>query len=352
MISKRNGKIEILCFIFCVCVLLYHVNNDLWDGAKTLFDGVTFFSHGRTGVEFFFLVTGYLTAKSAKKIISSDNPIPIGQTTFDFVLKKVKSVFTPHIILCVLTCLLLIFNNKLTAEKFLNKLPSVFFLQATGLTDDYFIAVEWYLCAMFFAIAVVFPLLLKSFDFTSKVVAPVGSALLIGYMISKYDKLPSSLVPDSFLSPNNIRGLAVVLLGVFCFYISERIKSTDFSKKQKALLVAVENISWIISLYFMVSTINKRYEGIIVYVFALAVSLTFSRDFECKIYNNSFVNYLGRISLTVYLSQNLVRNFVKFNIDCSNTMYVILVVALTVITGVVIDFICNNLKKIKLKNNY
>lgn len=352
MKSKRNGKIEILRFVFCLCVLFYHINNDLWGGEKVLADGLSFFSHGRTGVEFFFLVSGYLAAKSAAKYKASENRPSIGRSTYDFMLKKVKSVFTPHIILCTLTVILLTVDGKMTFDKFLDKLPSLFFLQATGITDNYFIAVEWYICAMLFALVIIYPMLLKSFDFTSRVIAPVGSSLLIGYMISKYDKLPSSLVPDPIISPSNLRGLAVILLGVFCYTLSEEIKCLDLKKQYRFVLIAVENVCWIISLYFMVSTIQKKYEGIIVYVLALAVTLTFSRSFDNKLYNNPFVMYLGKVSLTVYLSQNLVRNFVKFNIpSASNLQYVILVTILTVIMGILIDFICSKIQKIKLTKN-
>ncbi len=52
---KRNGKIELMRFVFCISILLYHINSDLWDGKKLLSDNISFFAHGRTGVEFFFL---------------------------------------------------------------------------------------------------------------------------------------------------------------------------------------------------------------------------------------------------------------------------------------------------------
>lgn len=347
MTAKRNGKIELLRFIFCICVLLYHINKDLWGGEKLFCDNLSFFSHGRTGVEFFFLVTGYLTAKSAAKLVSADKKSPIGQSTFDFMVKKIKSVLIPHFILCGLICILLIANGKLDFTLFLDKLPSLFFLQTTGLSTKYFLAVEWYLASMFFALVIIYPLLLWNFDVTSKIIAPVGSSIMIGYMISKYGNLPSSFETDPILTPDNLRALAVVLLGVFCYVISEKIKETEFTKVQRYALIAVENICWIASLLYIVSDLNGKYEGIVVYVFALAVSLTFSRNFECKLYNNSFVYYLGRISLTVYLSQNVARNFVQFYFDTSNVMYVVLVTALTILLGVIVDFVCQRINKRK-----
>ena len=129
----------------------------------------------------------------------------------------------------------------------------------------------------------------------SKAVAPVGATLIIGYLISRYQQLPSGLNPDPIIAPCKLRGLAVVLLGVFCYTLSEKIKSSDLRKAKTVALVAIENLCWLISLWFVISNADSRYEGIIVYVIALAVTLTFSRDFECKLYNNPLVMYLGKI---------------------------------------------------------
>lgn len=353
MSSRRNGKIELLRFIFCICILFYHICKDLWDGKKLIADGFSFFDHGRTGVEFFFLITGFLAAGSAAKLIKQQSNISIGKSTYDFIFKKIKSIFIPHIILCTLMICLLAFNDKLTMKVFLNKFPSIFFLQATGITYDFFIAVEWYICSMLFALCIIYPLLLKNFEFTSNVIAPVGSSLLIGYMISKYNMLPSSPVPDPLISPNNLRGLAIVLLGVFCYSMCERIKSLKLKRNQKYFLVAAENICWIMSLYFIVSNVHKKYEGIVVYILAVAVTLAFSRKFDSKFYNNAFVMYLGRISLTVYLSQNLVRNFVRLNIKPSqDSGYVILVTFLSIAMGVIIDMLVREINTaIQKKNN-
>lgn len=344
MQKGRNGKIELLRFVFCICVLLYHINNDLWGGDKLIASGISFFSHGRTGVEFFFLVTGYLTAKSAAKLRSTQERINIGNATCTFMGRKVKSVFLPHIILCALMFIFLTAEGKMTLGKFLEKLPSLLFLQTTGLTDNYFIAVEWYICSMLFALVIIYPLLLKSFDFVSKVAAPVVSSVLTGYMIYTYGKLPSSLDPDPIISPSNLRGLAVVFLGVFCYAVSEQLRTAELSKAQKIMLAAVENICWLASLIFIISDASDEFEGIVVYLLAAAVAIVFSRDFSgVKLYSNSFVMYLGKISLTVYLCQNLIRKIAEYHFDCGKRLYVLLVVVLTVLTGAAIDFICTRI---------
>ena len=60
--SKRNGKIELMRFVFAIVIACFHLNMGI-------------FSSGMLAVEFFFIVTGYLLAKSLSKYnhAKSDN---------------------------------------------------------------------------------------------------------------------------------------------------------------------------------------------------------------------------------------------------------------------------------------
>lgn len=57
---KRNGKIELLRFLFAVIIVLHHSRQLLGD-ENCLFLG------GSLGVEFFFIVSGYLMMSSIEK---------------------------------------------------------------------------------------------------------------------------------------------------------------------------------------------------------------------------------------------------------------------------------------------
>ena len=66
--KQKNGSVELLRFVFTSIVIFFHINLDLWDQKKVVAVirdvPVTFFSHGNIGVEFFFIVTGWLMAKT------------------------------------------------------------------------------------------------------------------------------------------------------------------------------------------------------------------------------------------------------------------------------------------------
>ena len=69
--SGRNGNIDLMRFVFCLIIILYHINNrlDLNPPFGLSEKYFSFCGEGRIGVEFFFIVSGYLLAVTAKKTI-------------------------------------------------------------------------------------------------------------------------------------------------------------------------------------------------------------------------------------------------------------------------------------------
>lgn len=347
MPAKRNGKIELFRFIFCIIIILYHIGCDFWNGKEFFNGSLSFFGNGRTGVEFFFLVSGFLTAKSAYKL-SQNRQYTIGKSTYDFMFKKIKSVFTPHIIVCILSAVYLaVYSDKLFYD-ILKRLPSVLFLERTGISETPFVKVEWYLASMFFALVIVYPLLLKNYDFTAKVIAPAGSALLIGWLIHNYGMLANKWCDSAFTYLTNIRALAVILLGIFCFEISQQIKIK--TKTQKFLLCIIENGCLLFSIFYTTSVMDKKYEGVIVYLLAAAVTLAFAAKNNSGFYSNKLFAYLGRISLPIYLCQDFTRALInKLLPETGNKEKMIIIVIVTVVLGVLIDVLCRYIDKFMKK---
>lgn len=66
--KQRNATIELMRFLFASSIILFHIAGTLWDRKLILFSGeefkLTLFRNGYIGVEFFFLVSGFLMAKS------------------------------------------------------------------------------------------------------------------------------------------------------------------------------------------------------------------------------------------------------------------------------------------------
>ncbi len=349
MSSKRNGKIELLRFFFCISVLLFHAGSDVLGKGVEINRYFAFFERGRTGVEFFFLLSGFLAAKSALTFQSSNNTI--GSNTFNFIFRKIKTILPYHIFAVILSVLQLYLYSDNFIFEFANRFPGIFFLQRTGISNYDLISVEWYICSMLLALAVIYPLMLKNYDMTTLVFAPVASSLMIGYMIKTYGTMPSSNDFETYTYSCNIRAFALILLGCFCFRISEKIKAYDFSRAEKNCLIVVENVCWIISVYYVVSKINQKYVSYVIYFMALGITLTFAGSRFSKLYNNEFVYYLGKLSLPIYLCQNIARNIVKYELSfLSAPLKIIAILLLALLLGILSQLICGKIKNIKPKN--
>lgn len=333
--SYRNGKIEILRFIFSLVIVFYHLNSDIWDGKKYFGDDFSLFGNGRIVVEFFFLVSGFLLAKAVDKINKSNPTISLGEDTVRFIYKKVKTLFFPHIVIILLTIIYRYQYEEEFVSYLLERGSSVFFLNAVGVGSAAFIPVEWYISAMLVSFAIVYPLLRSKFDTVSLIVAPVGATVLIGYLIREFGLLSNNATNFNQI----IRGLAGILLGVFVYRASQYIRKLNLKGFKKFLLIVFENALWLIVFYFIVSRESRKVEGFIVYVLAIAIAICFSRDFKTVIYQNKLIMFLGKVSLYIYLSQNIVRWYVAEQMDyLSNKEHFLVVVFGTILLGLVVYF--------------
>lgn len=138
-----------------------------------------------------------------------------------------------------------------------------------------------------------------------------------------------------------------MLLGCFCYAFSEKIRASrpTFSRWQRVLLAVIENVCWLSSMLFVVSRISQVYEAYVVYFMALGMSLTFSRDFTSSLYDHRGVYYLGRLSLPIYLCQNIARGIAAHNVSHLRVRWQILfIMAVAILIGVVADAIYNTIK--------
>ena len=328
---KRNGKIEIFRFVFCIIIVLYHINLDIWNGDLLIGEHLSFFIHGRTGVEFFFLLSGFFMAKSLYNRKQPDTSI--GVDTVCYVYRKIKAVFFPYMLLSCVTVIYILFTRSDAMEYTVDRLPSLLFLQRTGIADEGFITVGWYISSMLLAIAVIYPFLGKFYDSVSLIAAPVISSLAIGALIHETGHLPQRAFAG-FIHLANIRAIAVVLLGVFTFRVSRYLMDQKLSKAKWTALIITENLCWIISFYYMVSVHSEKYEGHITYLMAAAVAICFARELR----GNHITEVLGRLSLPIYLSQSIVRKIVNEQFDALNDITrALLIVSGTLFIGLIVD---------------
>lgn len=314
---KRNGKIELMRFVFFVCILFNHLNSDIWNSELQITDHITFFRHGNIGVEYFFLISGALMAKSIRSRIQREaaGQLPasasIGDETLGFLWRKLKPILPCHIVFSVpLVILVCAFNWSSNPLLFLDYFFSLLLLHRTGLANRLLIGGEWYISSMLLCMVLLYPLAKRHYKTFTHLVAPFCALMLLGYMNLSAGTLSNVSLVNGITYHCNYRAFAELMLGMVCYEISLVISRKTFTRIQQLFLSVLEAAGYLLTLLFTCSSLSSAYEFHVLFFLWISVTLSFSGKGllnESKLFQNEVCRYLGAISLPAYLSQNLVR---------------------------------------------
>ncbi|MBR3187958.1 MAG: acyltransferase [Lachnospiraceae bacterium] len=355
--KQKNGSVEFLRFLFTSIIIFFHINLDLWDQKKIIAVirdiPVTFFNHGNIGVEFFFLVTGWLMAKSIySRYIQTKTTSYAGGTgnmrsagktgntgnegiaggngsedyeggtvtglfseTINFVTHKARAIFPYYLLACALTPLVRVMTDRmLTFSYFLNRLPSLFFLQRVGIGKP-FIGCTWYLSSMLIALVVAYPLCRRFYKAYTLFIAPVLCAVLLGAIIVFTGSLGDIDDWFFFTYKTNIRAFAEISMGATAFEISRRMQGRVYPAAVRILLSLTALTCMSLSIAYMCSAMEGRLGIGVFYLLFVLVVIAFSGEgilCHAGCFSHPLFSYLGRISLPMYVTQTLLRRSVPW----------------------------------------
>lgn len=308
--SQRNGKIEFLRFLFCSIVFLYHIAEKTIGLNYEIFENITFFGKGYFGVEFFFVVSGYLMASTAFK--NQENGLQLASDTISFMKRKLMAVLSYHLIVFSVTFIGVTLFNSFTVvevfQRFIDSLPNLLLIQRSGLYNVDVLGVEWYISDMLMAMFILYPLCRKYYHNFTKIIAPVISLLIVGYLIKETGKLSGSTAWSVLVSKTLLRAIAEICAGSVLFEIVRSLKKLKFSKKDKVLLTVLEIVSYLLVIGYIIVPSSRKYDGTFLIFLCVGVCLSFSQvTYGNRLFNNKFCVFLGKMTLPLYLCQSLVR---------------------------------------------
>lgn len=312
--AKKNGKIELLRFVFAVSVVLYHCQRHYMDIPKERID-LAFFPGGYIGVEFFFLLAGFLMAKSISKKDSAQT-YDLGLETVQFTWRKIKAILPWHF-----AAFGIMFAGRAILERcsflemcrdFLEMLPNLFLFDKAGFNFGNLNRVEWYITCMIFGVMILYPVCRRYYSMFVHVFAPVGGLLLLGYLAENFGSFSNVNRWNGFIFVCMIRAVAEISLGAVSFEISRALEKTELSAMKRKILTAAEIGCYLSAFCYIVSTMPHKYEIYVLLVLMIAIALTFSgKVYGNEIFNNPWCYFLGKASLPIYLSQVLPLDFVE-----------------------------------------
>lgn len=300
---NRNGEIELWRFIVALVIVNSH--------CTYLQANCCLLHYGRIGVEFFFILSGYLLAGSALKVsnVSTTATWPdIHRETTAMLLRKMKSFFPETLISCLIACCFYAVWIRPDFQKMVQVTISVMFgnacmLNMTGLFTFGINGPTWYLSTLLICSAILFTIILRWGN--SPLYLIFGWLLLGGiYMHNPHPDIPGVQPAFGIIKEGNIRGFAEMLMGVSLYPVVQRLKEASVSKAAAIVLMLVK---WGACLFFLCyayrASFIGRNAGFILLVICTMIVLMFSEKcYDRGWYRHPLLSFLGKFSLSLYLS--------------------------------------------------
>lgn len=355
-LASKNGKVELYRFFFCIAVLLFHAQKYLM-GEASLNNGIhlALFPHGSIGVEFFFILSGFLMGKSIYKIQSRSSKGFVPSEGLLFMKKKYLSIFPQHIIAFILAFSSFVIVNhytfKRTILKAIDSVPNFFLVQMSGINFSNPNHVEWYISCMLISMALIYPICRRFYYSFTRYFAPLSALLIIGYMVYTTKSLTGVTTWTGICYKSLLRAFAEISLGTSAFELSRYISEKCQTKNKRLAITVSEIICFVFIAAFTVLTVQKKYEVYILALLFLLVALSFSSaSYGTGVFNNKVCYFLGKISLPIYLAQVAAINITTHYFTQYNMIIrVSITVLITFIFACIVMLLGNLLSKILIK---
>ncbi|MCB5942279.1 acyltransferase family protein [bacterium 210820-DFI.6.52] len=304
--------IELLRFLFAAGIVLFH-GLDPWN-SPTYFSKIHLFHNGAVAVEFFFILSGFLMAKSAAHNAVRVQSTPLGQETVSFLVKKYTGIFPYHLYAYILSFILMVAGNSYTpggvVRLFFNSLPHLFMLDMSGLSFTMINGYEWYISAMLLVMFVIYPILCRKADLFIKVISPIAALFIYGLISKNWGTVTYISLWTGYLYKGVLRASAAIMLGCISYGLCGKIKNYTFTKAGTILLSIIEIGIYFITFVYINLVETDRYYIYFAFFLTIAVAITFSeQSLTARLSGrgDKLFFLLGRLSLTLYLCQWSVR---------------------------------------------
>ncbi len=319
--NRHNGIISLWKFIFAILILLYHCNFMKGYGLGKLFNT------GSIGVEFFFLVSGYLLAKKVYSEDKKKKKEELYHSTWNFILNKIKG-FYPYLLFtfCAFLITSLLFRD-LSFSRYCRSLIDITLLQQSGLPDGEMIVVSWYLSALILSMLVIYPLMKKYKKTFSCLVAPMIAIFLGGYLmhdVTVVHSLRTHKVWTGFAYMGLGRAFFEISLGTTVYELCEKMKKVEFTKLGSIFLSVTEVC--LFSFVILANTLgtSRQFDWLYIILLFIAIMIAFSeKTYFYEKCNNKFFYYLEKLSLTIYLNNYLFINIINSISSYTNFSFII-----------------------------
>jgi len=342
--KQHNGIISFWKFIYSLVIIIFH--------ARVFSDPTTkivLFSKGSIAVEFFFIVSGYLLAKSALKTKLKENE-SLGKETLQFIFKKIKTFYPYIFMFYILTLIVTIIFEKLSLGKIISSVWNLLLLNIAGFKGIEINGVIWYISAMLICMLILYPLIKKYRYNFIYIISPLIIILLGGYLNHNFNSLRTPYLWIGFANKVLLRAFLELNLGIILYPISIYLSKINFSKFGKIIITITSNICFMIPLFINHFLQNaSKYDYIILIILSISILLAFStQTLDYKIMNNKISYFLEKLSLPMYLSHIFIRIVIinceflkKYSYNIKLLIFIVLTLIISYMSLRLVEFLKN-----------
>ena len=305
--KKRNGFISLLKFVFSLIVVVFHCH--------LIFRGTKVFllsKRGYLAVEFFFIVSGFYYMQGIEKNEKSKKNIYL--LNFENTIKRFKRFVPITLISGILTCLIAFILKSIKLSNVLLSIYNSILLGIVGVGYNLNVPI-WYLSAIIVIMFLLYPIIRKNKERYIYYIAPLIIVFGLGYMYKQYPSLDlSSYLWNSLFYSGLLRCLVEINIGIivykFVIYFNKnlkRIKDKKFLKRLKILLQIIEIALYLfIFAYMIFAGYKNKNDYFLLLCIISATTITLSEQtYIKKLFSYRFVYYLEKLSLYIYINQQI-----------------------------------------------
>lgn len=309
-LTKHNGIISFWKFCFCMMIVFFHGRIFAQEGQTAILP------RGSIGVEFFFIVSGFLLAKSAfkKNMQSTETHECLGKETFHFIVKKYMT-FLPYVLFAGIISLIIqnIWKHIGLTKSFIS-IWDMLILRMTGIKCNVVVGPAWYLSAMLLSMMVLYPLLKKYKQNFIYLAAPLIVLLGFGWLSHTYSNLREPELWTGLVYKGLIRGFVELTLGCILYLICQKLKKVNFTKLGSILITIVEISGFVFAFVVSQFVSSTKLDFIVVAFLSISILLAFTeKTLELNLCNNKLFFWLEKFSLPLYLCNTVARDFIDYS---------------------------------------
>lgn len=306
--EKRNGTIDFFRFIFAVGIVMYH--------ARPLFQKELFVC-GYIGVEFFFMVSGFLLMKKADAAGRRQKAGDVFEENLSVICHKCKNILPFFVPALVCAFFFRFLFSGADAKKIFHDLTGgvaeLAFLQMFGFENGALIDVAWYLSALFAVSFLLYPILRKQ----KKAFVLYAAPLLVLFIYGYFSKTLNGAVNMpfhwfGFCFKGLLRSLAGMSLGCVSYVFSEWLKQR-YRQKRRSVFTVAEWFGYLLALVYLIFyPVQTSMDFLIIALLFFSVTISFS-EISCTtaIFDGKLFRFLGEWSLPIFLNHSYVRENIK-----------------------------------------